>query len=237
MKGGQGPDATPGRHTVGVSPYSRRMLEAAARADITALAAEWACPADAVQIAEISSYFALLLEWNARVNLTGAKSLEDLIWEHLPDALALGRLTPARATVVDVGAGGGLPGVPFALLRPDCRMILVEPRAKRAAFLRATLRSVGRPEAFQVVRGRDKDLPSGSYDVAESRATFAPADWLDAAARLLAPGGRAVVFTSAPLEHELAGFGLRDAVSYMTRRGAARWAGAYVPRGTGGSSG
>jgi 16S rRNA (guanine527-N7)-methyltransferase len=208
------------------------MLEAAARADIAALAVQWACQTTVEQIAKISSFFRLLLEWNARINLTGAKTVEDLIGEHLPDSFALCRLTPASATVVDVGAGGGLPGVPFALLRPDCRTVLVEPRAKRAAFLRATLTSLGQPEALQVIRGRDRDLPEGSYDVAESRATFVPADWLVAASRLLARGGRAVVFTSQPLGREVAGLRLEDAVGYRTRREAARWAGAYVPRGT-----
>jgi 16S rRNA (guanine527-N7)-methyltransferase len=208
------------------------MQEASADADIAALAAAWAVSASAEQVAQISSFFRLLLAWNARVNLTGAKTVEDLVCEHLPDSFALCRLVPASARVVDVGAGGGLPGVPFALLRPDCRTILVEPRAKRTAFLRATLTSLGQPEAFQVVRGRDMDLPAGSCDVAESRATFAPDEWLGAASRLLAPGGRAVVFTSAALEPEIAGLVLKDAVSYTTRRGASRWAGAFVPRGT-----
>jgi 16S rRNA (guanine(527)-N(7))-methyltransferase RsmG len=208
------------------------MAEAAARSDIAALAERWSCPAGSEQVGKVWEFFRLLLEWNARVNLTGAKRMEELIQEHLPDSLALSRLTPASANVVEVGAGGGLPGVPFAVLRPDCRTTLVEPRAKRTAFLGAAVRLLGQPEAFRVVRGRDSDLVAGSYDVAASRATFLPSDWLGAAGRLLALGGRAVAFASSPLGRDVAGLALVDAVSYTTGRGAPRWAAAYVPRGT-----
>jgi 16S rRNA (guanine527-N7)-methyltransferase len=158
--------------------------------------------------------------------------MEDLVEEHLPDAFALSRLVPVGARVVDIGAGGGLPTVPFALLRPDCRITLVEPRAKRAAFLGTALRSLKGAGVVDLLRGRDTDVESGLFDVAVSRATFPPPDWLGLAGRLLAPGGRAVTFSSCVLEEDLGSLVLVDSVSYRTGRGAARWAGAYVPRGT-----
>jgi 16S rRNA G527 N7-methylase RsmG len=108
---------------------------------------------------------------------------------------------------------------------------VVEPRAKRVAFLRAAARELGTPEAFMVIRGHDTDLPSGGYEVAASRATFSVHDWLQKAERLVVPGGRVVVFASARPQ-DCGGLRLEDAVGYSTRRGAPRWAGAYVPRGT-----
>jgi 16S rRNA (guanine527-N7)-methyltransferase len=215
----------------GVSPYTRRMLEAFA-ADIAALAARWSCPVASAQVAKLCGFFDRLLEWNAQINLTGAKDMAELVRDHLPDSFALSRLVPLSATVVDVGSGGGLPAVPFAVLRDDCKVTLVEPRAKRAAFLRMAARSLGAPDLCVVIRGRDSDLLAGRYDVAASRATFSPGDWARAAQRLVVAGGRVVVFASAAPEEGLVGLPLKEAVSYTTRRGAPRWAGAYVPRGT-----
>jgi 16S rRNA (guanine(527)-N(7))-methyltransferase RsmG len=204
----------------------------ATEAAILRLGTEWACPVTAEQAAQVECFFRVLLEWNRRVNLTGASSMEELVGEHLPDSFALSRFAPSGSTVVDVGAGGGLPSVPFALLRPDCKTTLVEPRAKRTAFLGAALRAVGRPALFQVVRGRDAVVPSGSFGVAASRAKFAPSEWLGLAPRLLEPGGLAVAFAPSDLGDGICGLRLKDAVRYATGRGAPRWAGAYVPRGT-----
>jgi 16S rRNA (guanine527-N7)-methyltransferase len=174
----------------------------------------------------------LLLRWNARVNLTGARTLDDLLEDHLPDSFALARLASVGAKVVDVGAGGGLPGVPFALLRRDCRVTLVEPRAKRTAFLSTARREVGGSAELEVLRAREEELSAGMFDVATSRATFQPLEWLVLASRLLVPGGVAVVLASGPIEGDREGYSLRDAVSYETGRCASRWAGAFVPRGT-----
>jgi 16S rRNA (guanine527-N7)-methyltransferase len=207
------------------------MLEEAA-AQVTALAQDWSRSVGSAEVQRICGFLGQLLEWNARINLTGARDMAELIGEHLPDSFALSKLTPSSASVVDVGAGGGLPAVPFALLRPDCRVAVVEPRAKRVAFLRAAVRALGMPQAFSVVHGRDDDLPSGGYDVAASRATFSASEWMQRAERLVVPGGRIVVFASARPEGSAA-LVSQDEVRYATRRAAPRWAGAYVPRGTG----
>ncbi len=205
-------------------------MTAVATERIVTLAGEWGRRLTGAEAEGIGSFLSLLLQWNAHLNLTGARCIEDLVEEHLPDSFALASLVPAGARVVDVGAGGGLPGVPFALLRPDCPITLVEPRAKRTAFLAAARRLIG--GTIEVVRGRDEDLPGGGFDVAASRATFDPPTWLGLAGRLLRDGGWVVVFSVLPLDGYEAQYELRDAVSYRTRRGAARWAGAFVPRGT-----
>jgi 16S rRNA (guanine527-N7)-methyltransferase len=208
------------------------MAEAANVEEIATLAAEWNVSVSAAQVEKISQYFELLLHWNARVNLTGARSLGELVAEHLPDSFALARLTPSDAAVVDVGAGGGLPAVPFGLLRPDCETTLVEPRAKRTAFLAAAKRAAGVGATLRVVRGRDEDLAAASFDVAASRATFPPEEWLRVAARLVRPSGRVIVFATSAVV-DLAGcFDFLEGARYRTAQGAPRWAGAFVPRGT-----
>jgi 16S rRNA (guanine527-N7)-methyltransferase len=183
-------------------------------------------------VATIADYLGLLLQWNVRVNLTGARTADELVGDHLPDSFALAQLVPAGARVVDVGAGGGLPGVPFAVLRPDCHVLLVDPRAKRTAFLAAAKRMVGAGASMEVARCRHDELLPLSFDVASSRATFAPEEWLAVGSPLVKVDGRVVVFAATPLGDEVPGCLLVDSVRYATDSGAPRWVGAYVPRGT-----
>ncbi len=148
---------------------------------------------------QLVRFFSLLLEWNRGINLTGADSLAVLASDHLPDSLALLALVPPGARVVDVGSGGGLPALPFAILRPDCALTLVEPRAKRAAFLRTAVRQLGL--AVQVSGSRGEDLAAGQppvFEVAMSRATFAPPAWLALGRRLVVAGGRVLTFVATP---------------------------------------
>ena len=105
------------------------------------------------------------------------------------DALVLAPRLPQGARVVDVGTGAGRPGLALALLRPDLRVTLVEPLAKRTAFLRTVLGAVGRVD-ITIERARGEALAGRrAWDVAVSRATLAPAAWLDVGASLAAPGG------------------------------------------------
>ncbi|MEZ4221344.1 MAG: 16S rRNA (guanine(527)-N(7))-methyltransferase RsmG [Polyangiaceae bacterium] len=122
--------------------------------------------------------------WTQRVDLTAARDTASLVELYLTDALCLAALLEHDAgSVVDVGSGGGAPGLSLALLRPELELTLVEPRAKRVSFLRTTASQL-ELERVTVVRGRSDALPDCSYDVAMSRATFAPADWLSEGARL-----------------------------------------------------
>jgi 16S rRNA (guanine527-N7)-methyltransferase len=87
----------------------------------------------------LAAYGALLLEANRRVNLTGAKDAAALL-PHLLDALTLAG--DVSESLVDVGSGGGLPGIPLALAT-GARVLLVEPTVKKAAFLERALLACG----------------------------------------------------------------------------------------------
>lgn len=87
----------------------------------------------------LAAYGALLLEANRRVNLTGAKDAAALV-PHLLDALTLAG--DVAESLVDVGSGGGLPGIPLALAT-GARVVLIEPSAKKAAFLERAIRECG----------------------------------------------------------------------------------------------
>lgn len=171
-------------------------------------------------------YFSRLLEWNVRVNLTGARSMASLIGDHLPDSLAVSRFVPPGSDVVDVGSGGGLPAVPFSIIRPDCRVTLLEPRAKRIAFLNMAVRECGCVKA-KVVRARVEEPGVSGFSVAMSRATFPPDEWLERAPLVLSPGGRIVLLSSLDARPNVDKPLMLDCVEYQTSSGAMRWAGCF----------
>src|SRR5580693_8737859 len=98
-----------------------------------------------------------LKEWNARIDLTAARSDDELVDLMLADAIVLSAQIPAGARLVDVGTGAAAPGLALALLRDDLRVTLVEPAGKRVSFLRTVLGAVGRADVT-VERGRGEDL-------------------------------------------------------------------------------
>jgi 16S rRNA (guanine527-N7)-methyltransferase len=164
--------------------------------------------------ADVETWLNVLQDWNARVDLTAARSDEELVDLMLADALVLEGRIDRGARVVDVGTGAGAPGLALALLRPDVRATLVEPSGKRASFLRTVIGSVGRTD-LGLVRGRGESLAGRrAWDVAFSRATLGPAAWLDLATKLAAPGGSAWVLLAkeAPPAHERAT--LEETVAY-----------------------
>jgi 16S rRNA (guanine527-N7)-methyltransferase len=193
---------------------------------VVSLGREWHLSVDKESADRVSRFMSLLLRWNERLNLTGARGLGDLCGEHLVDSFVLSRLCPPSSVVVDVGSGGGLPALPFAILRPDCRVTLVEPRAKRVAFLHSAVRECGL-DSVVVLRSRAEDLDAACCSVAASRATFKPETWLAMAGRLLVEEGRAVVFSVAPAEVSRGLARVVDSIKYRTAAGAPRWSGSY----------
>lgn len=191
------------------------------------LGKRWSVDVSTDTAERLARFCSTLLTWNKSVNLTGAESVQDLVADHLPDSFAAARMLPSSASVVDVGAGGGLPGVPLAILRGDCNLTLVEPRSKRVAFLNTAVRVCGCVNA-KVLRGRSDELGDVRFPFAMSRATFSPEDWLGIAPSLLSSGGKALVFATAELN--AAHLRLLDGLAYESGTGASRWCGLFERR-------
>ena len=144
----------------------------------------------------VRRWLELLCEWNARIDLTAARSGGELVDLMLADALALSPHLAAGQRVVDVGTGAGAPGLALALLRPDLAVTLCEPLAKRASFLRTVIGSVKRTDVT-IVAKRGEELaaavPSGAspggWDEAMARATLPPEEWVALGGKLAKPGG------------------------------------------------
>jgi 16S rRNA (guanine527-N7)-methyltransferase len=169
-----------------------------------------------------------LKEWNARIDLTAARTDDELVDLMVADALFLAPHIPRDARVVDVGTGAGAPGLALAIARNDLRVTLVEPLAKRAAFLRTVVGALNRPD-IAIERGRGEALAGRrAWDVAVSRATLAPPAWLDLGTTLATPGGAVWVLLAkdAPPSHARAA--LESDLAYVwPLTGAERRAVAY----------
>lgn len=134
--------------------------------------------------AALCAYAELVAKWNSKVNLTAASDPEALIEILMADAFVLAdpEFVPLDAGVLDVGTGAGAPVVPLLALRPDITATCVEPLGKRATFLRTVS---ARLQLLPRMRVREERLdpaapdPRGErFDVACSRATFEPSQWL-----------------------------------------------------------
>ena len=140
-------------------------------------------------VPRLCQYLDLLVAWNSRLDLTAARSEDELVDVVLADALVLASAAPAQLAPeqggrwVDVGSGAGAPALVLALLRPDIELTLIEPKSKRVAFLRTCVGALGLSNAA-VQRCRAEQLEPKGFDVALSRATLPPDVWLAEGARL-----------------------------------------------------
>jgi len=94
-----------------------------------------------LQLDQLESHYSLLLKWNERLNLTRITSLTESVQFHYCESLFLARfLPPGRHRIVDIGSGGGFPGIPVAIFRPECEVTLVESHQRKSVFLREASR-------------------------------------------------------------------------------------------------
>ena len=151
-------------------------------------------PLAPAQCATLAAYIALLEKWNRAYNLTAIREPGRMVTHHVLDSLAVLAHLPAHKDlrVLDVGSGGGLPGIPLAIARPDWQVTLVDPVHKKAAFLaQATIElALGNVTAQAK---RVEDLPhDATYDVVISRAFADLATFATLAGRLVAGSGMLV---------------------------------------------
>ncbi|MEZ4399090.1 MAG: 16S rRNA (guanine(527)-N(7))-methyltransferase RsmG [Kofleriaceae bacterium] len=140
--------------------------------------------------ARLEQFVALFERWNGKINLSAARTAEDIAG-HVVDSLALAPHLPAAGAVVDVGTGGGFPALIIAIARPALRIRCVEPIHKKTAFLSTAARELGLDGVEIVTRRVTSELDHG-FDVAMSRATFDLAAWLALGSTLVKPGGLVV---------------------------------------------
>jgi 16S rRNA (guanine527-N7)-methyltransferase len=151
-------------------------------------------------------YLQELVKWNAKINLTGIETELEIISKHFLDSIAALRVFEARAglRVLDVGSGGGFPGMVLKLQAPDLLVTLLEPSSKKAAFLHHLAGLLGVP-GIKIEMKRVEDIKEGVFDLITSRALKAEVV-LAAARRLLSSGGNVLLYRAKPLEISPPGF-------------------------------
>ena len=145
-------------------------------------------------IPQIATYLDLLVRWNARVSLTSIRTPEDIVQRHFGEGLFAAAVLAGRVAegseLLDFGSGAGFPGLPIQIALPGLRVTLAESQARKVAFLREVVRTLGlaaevwprRVEAmpasrrFQVVTMRAVDRMPQMVPVAKSR--VAEGGWL-----------------------------------------------------------
>jgi 16S rRNA (guanine527-N7)-methyltransferase len=146
-------------------------------------------PAGATE--KLLRYLELLGKWNRTYNLTAIRDPLEMVSHHLLDSLAVLPHLPMRRndSLADVGSGGGAPGIPLAIARPEWRVTLNDASEKKTAFLRQAAIELGLPNV-QIQEGRVESwTPAAGFAVVISRAFADLADFVRACRHLVAPGG------------------------------------------------
>lgn len=113
---------------------------------------------------------AVYTDWNAKINVISRKDLDDFYTHHVLHSLAIAKVMPfnAGAKVLDVGTGGGFPGIPLAILFPQTRFTLIDSIGKKIQVVQGVVEALGL-ENVQTIHGRAEDV-KGQFDFVVSRA-------------------------------------------------------------------
>lgn len=159
------------------------------------------------QHADLAKYLDLLIAGNEKMNLTRIIDRESAERLHIADALTLLPHLPKEShRLVDVGSGGGVPGIPLAVARPDVTVLLVESTQKKAAFLRQTGEALGL-ENLSVSEWRAEDVGNSNnrerFDICTARAVGAMDMLVEWCLPLVKVGGKLLAMKGAKVGDEL----------------------------------
>lgn len=152
---------------------------------------------------QLAAYLAVLAQWNQRINLTAfalASPTDDAIDRLLVEPLVAARqILDSDRLLIDIGSGGGSPAIPLRIAAPWLRVVLVESKVRKCAFLREAVRTIGLANV-DVENRRAEDLLDdlgATADVVTIRAVRADAELWATTEGLLKSGGRVFWFTTA----------------------------------------
>jgi 16S rRNA (guanine527-N7)-methyltransferase len=165
--------------------FDREALELALLEGIRALQLEFA----EQQVAQLMDYLALLVKWNSVYNLTAVRDPRQMVTQHLLDSLAVVPAFVDAHNVLDVGAGGGLPGIVLAIARPDMRVSMIDTVHKKTAFLTQVKAELGLANVTVHTMRVEQLQVAQKFDVITSRAFAELADFVNWSNHLLEEGG------------------------------------------------
>jgi 16S rRNA (guanine527-N7)-methyltransferase len=163
-------------------------LEAQVAAGLAAMGIEL----DEKARARLLAHLELIAKWNRVHNLTAVRETEQMVVLHLLDSLSVLPHVEGVKTIVDVGTGAGLPGIPIAIARPRSRVTLLDSSHKKCVFLQQAKTELGLDNVEVVCDRVEKWRPAERFDAVISRAFSDLADFVTQAQHLVAPGGRLI---------------------------------------------
>lgn len=148
-----------------------------------------------------------LWSWNQRMNLTGIAEKREMLIKLLLDPLVALPYLPSSGTVLDIGSGAGIPGLPIKIARPEFEVHLLESKAKKVSFLKDMIRKVGL-KGIKAYRGRAEErdaLPTlfNVYDMVTARALAPLKKTIGICSPYIRPGGLLVTFKGSNIFHEI----------------------------------
>ena len=146
------------------------------------------------------TYHDLLFRWNSTINLTSISDPDEAIDRLLLEPVAAARHLPMGRALMDLGSGGGSPGIPMALALGSPRLVLVESKGRKAAFLREAARAVGLTAVVEAARFEALAAEAryqAKFDILSVRAVRMDEGALSAAATFVVPRGAIALFVSA----------------------------------------
>ena len=162
-------------------------------------------PLTTIQLRQFDNYLTLLVKWQKSQRLIGSSKPEWIVENLFLDSLLFLRVLPSPlGSLLDLGSGAGIPGIPLKIVGPAVRLVLVESRQRRASFLSSAVRELGLLDT-RVVGGRVEehmDELAGRFDAVVMRCAGDPERLLLTAAELVSAGG-IVVATGPPTSRPL----------------------------------
>ena len=151
-------------------------------------------PLDAADTRRFERFLSLFVRWNTRVNLSSIRDEDGILSRHFVESIVCARALPAAiSSLLDFGSGGGFPGIPIALCRPEIAVTLAESQAKKAAFLQEAVRVLGLSAKVHAHRA---ELLKVGFGCVTLRAVDKMAAAVKAGADLVAPGGWLALMTT-----------------------------------------
>ena len=158
---------------------------------------------DSDQHEQLLDYLQLLFKWNAVYNLTSVRDPMQMVTHHLLDSLAAVPAFAGAQRVLDVGAGGGLPGIVLAIARPDMQVALIDTVHKKTAFLTQVKAELGLTNVTVHTMKVEQLRVTEPFDVITSRAFADLSDFVNWSGHLLAEGGQFIALKgTAPAEEQ-----------------------------------
>ena len=139
---------------------------------------------------KLMDYLALMFKWNSVYNLTSLRDPMQMVTHHLLDSLAAVPAFAQARNVLDVGSGGGLPGIVLAIVRPDMKVSMIDTVHKKTAFLTQVKAELGLSNVTVYTARVEQLQVSDKFDVITSRAFADLSDFVNWSSHLLADGGR-----------------------------------------------